>query len=495
MEKSHGIGPTETWQDFVEDVLVQRWVSDTRGTYWVINVTQSAPIPSKSHHEQFLEALEAEEDIEFEEETKRNQEEDDSKGVDESTPWLKHHTKWPTRFKDRPLNILAVTRQPPAFSPNSRPNGLTAGTYQGHRIHWNGEFEERLHTIMVALRQMLDRCLSTLDTTETQVACWIHSINDSYYPKEFKRCQRKTSEEKYFRSWKQAFSYLFRVRHFGESERVEIYGRVYSDEMAERLAAAWELTDKEKYPTLPDALAVQLFDISISLLTTPQHGGSYANCTMMHVVGVLGIDEKNHFWKSPGLFTTILAGLVWMSRLLFLEYALPERAYYGLTSPDSPEVSRTEFAIPLDRLHHIRRKYIRRGSPYALDAMLELLFKGNELRMREGGKVKFTWQTTEEVDDTLVLETPKQKMTLLMRDFHQTRVDAVLAVEQMVKKLMYGVEPDIDLDQIVDNLANWDVGYSFITDKQNKLQKAFHVLRAAATSAEGSRSLVNKSFC
>jgi hypothetical protein len=64
----------------------------------------------------------------------------------------------------------------------------------------------------------------------------------------------------------------------------------------------------------------------------------------------------------------------------------------------------------------------------------------------------------------------------------------------MVKKLMYGVEPDIDLDQIVDNLANWDVGYSFITDKQNKLQKAFHVLRAAATSAEGSRSLVNKSF-
>jgi hypothetical protein len=92
--------------------------------------------------------------------------------------------------------------------------------------------------------------------------------------------------------------------------------------MAERLAAAWELTDKEKYPTLPDALAVQLFDISISLLTTPQHGGSYANCTMMHVVGVLGIDEKNHFWKSPGLFTTILAGLVWMSRLLFLEYAL-----------------------------------------------------------------------------------------------------------------------------------------------------------------------------
>lgn len=40
--------------------------------------------------------------------------------------------------------------------------------------------------------------------------------------------------------------------------------------------------------------------------------------------------------------------------------------------------------------------------PYALDAVLELLFKGNERCIREGGKVKVTWQTPEEVDGTLV---------------------------------------------------------------------------------------------
>jgi hypothetical protein len=51
--------------------------------------------------------------------------------------------------------------------------------------------------------------------------------------------------------------------------------------MAERLTAAWELTDKKTYSTVPDALAVQLFDISISVLTTLQPGGSYTNCTMM----------------------------------------------------------------------------------------------------------------------------------------------------------------------------------------------------------------------
>jgi hypothetical protein len=215
---------------------------------------------------------------------------------------------------------------------------------------------------------------------------------------------------------------------------------------------------------------------------------------MMHFVGVLGIDEKTHFWKTPCDFTTILAGLVWMSRLLFLEYALPERAYQGLTGPDRLIASRTHFPIPLDRLHHIRAKYVRRGTPYPMDAMLDLLFKGNELRLREGGKVTATWRTTDLADDTLVLDTPKKSMTLVMGDFHQMRVDIVLAAEEMVEHLMYGLKPNVNLDQIHDNLANWNVGYSFLTDENNNLQKAFHALRMAATSAEEPRCLMDEKF-
>jgi hypothetical protein len=54
----------------------------------------------------------------------------------------------------------------------------------------------------------------------------------------------------------------------------------------------------------------------------------------------------------------------------------------------------------------------------------------------------------------------------------------------MVEHLMYGLKPNVNLDQIHDNLANWNVGYSFLTDENNNLQKAFHALRMAATSAE-----------
>jgi hypothetical protein len=56
--------------------------------------------------------------------------------------------------------------------------------------------------------------------------------------------------------------------------------------------------------------------------------------------------------------------------------------------------------------------------------------------LRVGGKIRPTWRTTEDVDDTSVLETPKTTMTLLLKDFHQMRVDRVLAIEQMVKQLM-----------------------------------------------------------
>jgi hypothetical protein len=73
IEKNHSIGTNEKWQDCVEEVLVQRWVSDTRGTYWVVNANQSTPIPSKTPYELVLEALEVEEEMDRKEEAKRNQ--------------------------------------------------------------------------------------------------------------------------------------------------------------------------------------------------------------------------------------------------------------------------------------------------------------------------------------------------------------------------------------------------------------------------------------
>jgi hypothetical protein len=81
-------------------------------------------------YEQVMEALEAEEDMELEEDTKRNQQEDNDKGLGESNPWLKHHTKWPTRFKGRPLNILAITKKTPSTSVRQVTQGVGHGCHE-----------------------------------------------------------------------------------------------------------------------------------------------------------------------------------------------------------------------------------------------------------------------------------------------------------------------------------------------------------------------------
>jgi hypothetical protein len=131
-------------------VRVQRWVNDTRGTYWIVGSVARCGTPPvrKTAYERLIEAIEAEEEVEREEERKRNQQEDDAKNRDESTPWLNDHTKWPTRFMGRPLNILAITKKPPSASAKSRRAGLAAGTHHGVTIRWDGRFEERLHAIM-----------------------------------------------------------------------------------------------------------------------------------------------------------------------------------------------------------------------------------------------------------------------------------------------------------------------------------------------------------
>lgn len=69
---------------------VQRWVANTRGKYWIISrYKQCEALPSstaKTPHELVLEALVVEEDVELEKEEQRSKEEDDAKGLDESTP-------------------------------------------------------------------------------------------------------------------------------------------------------------------------------------------------------------------------------------------------------------------------------------------------------------------------------------------------------------------------------------------------------------------------
>ncbi|PVH71396.1 hypothetical protein DL98DRAFT_615474 [Cadophora sp. DSE1049] len=73
IEKNHKIGAGRNWQDYAEEVKVQRWVAHPRGTYWVVDgLSLPTSMPSKTSYELAIKAIEAEEDMELEEDAKRN---------------------------------------------------------------------------------------------------------------------------------------------------------------------------------------------------------------------------------------------------------------------------------------------------------------------------------------------------------------------------------------------------------------------------------------
>ena len=77
---------------------------------------------------------------------------------------------------------------------------------------------------------------------------------------------------------------------------------------------------------------------------------------MMHFSAVLGINKDGQF-KESYCYTTHLAALIWISRLVMLEFALPKREYQTLRWP-----ARTAYDDYGDRLEFVRRSYLISGS-------------------------------------------------------------------------------------------------------------------------------------
>jgi len=79
------------------------------------------------------------------------------------------------------------------------------------------------------------------------------------------------------------------------------------------------------------------------------------NSPFMHYLAVRGIDVHTKGFRSSFFYTPILAGALWISRLVLLEIAIPLVAWPGLKSKCEVESVRI-------RIHQIRSKHLCEGS-------------------------------------------------------------------------------------------------------------------------------------
>jgi hypothetical protein len=115
-----------------------------------------------------------------------------------------------------------------------------------------------------------------------------------------------------------------------------------------------------------DELLELLFSLCIAFSTEQLIDGQPSSTLLGYFSGILGFSAKSQVFRSARMYTPYLSGLIYVQRLLFLEYALPARSYPTLGIYCRPRTGQ------LKRLELIRRKYMIVGSQSSFEEFMAL---------------------------------------------------------------------------------------------------------------------------
>jgi hypothetical protein len=146
----------------------------------------------------------------------------------------------------------------------------------------------------------------------------------------------------------------------------EVYSLALTVPQVEAMQDIWaEISGLEaEEPTLP-ALLEALYSSSSSRLESK---------AIVNFSGVLGVHPLQLAYRSAYDYTPYLAALIWVGRLILLEYALPLRAYNTLPTPWPDRSAYPQMQARL--CAEIRPQYLQRGSLSPVGYLIERLQHG-----------------------------------------------------------------------------------------------------------------------
>jgi hypothetical protein len=182
-------------------------------------------------------------------------------------------------------------------------------------------------------------------------------------------------------------------------------------------------------------------------------------------------------YRTAYFFTPMLAGFIWIGRLLMLEYALPGEKLEVLKWP-----AKASYKDQTQRFRQIRDKYLCRGGIHPMGRLIETLRYGRAIARKEGSRGNISWSPDKE---TLQL----YNQQLIMRAFREMVWSTVRECRAQLPELMFGWEPAVNLSRVVDNMAERRPGWSFVQEPDNGLSYSFKHLHRRAWSSK-SRGLI-----
>ncbi|KEF50810.1 uncharacterized protein A1O9_13140, partial [Exophiala aquamarina CBS 119918] len=224
--------------------------------------------------------------------------------------------------------------------------------------------------------------------------------------------------------------------------------------------------------SLLDQVVELVLELSVFLAMEEFSEGRPASTLLVYFSGILGMSPDGTSYHKIRNYTSNLAALIYYQRLIFLEWALPYRAYPYLGRSRRP--SRDHVAV----LQPIRAKYTCFGCLTPLPEFISLLSFSRTVAHTDGPSFQCFWS-----DDGQTISYENQ--SLHMDQFRSFSHSLVKRCRQLCTKLMYDWEPPVQLSQIRDNMSNVQRGYSFVHHPANHLSDVhLKLFQRVCTSTE-----------
>lgn len=228
---------------------------------------------------------------------------------------------------------------------------------------------------------MIDRCKETLTNTDHTLRCWWQSYNpDQYYPVPFRKLLWSSSRTRYVTHWKQLLSYVFRMWRLDPDEQEKMSGVRLRGKETRQMEMIWVLLTRFCQAEIP-TIAEGVFQLSVTFLKYISKHGRIADSAIVHFLGVQGILGDGTSFLRPYTYTSCLAAMLWISRLLMLEYALPQRSYSWLDLPE-----RNTYDNQIERMNNVRIKYLLTGRFHPIGHIITILHYGRKISQVESGR-------------------------------------------------------------------------------------------------------------
>jgi hypothetical protein len=235
----------------------------------------------------------------------------------------------------------------------------------------------------------------------------------------------------------------------------------------------------EKIPPWIEEVLEFVFGLIMAFCTEKVMDGRPDSTLLVYFSGVLGFSADLSGFLPARSYTSNLAALIYIQRLLFLEYALPAQGYPHLGIARRPRTDQ------LACLQNVRQEYLILGSQSPFEELFSLLAFGRAIEGSETPAFLLKWS-----DDGQILSY-RDDIAVHMEQFRRLPKVLLARTEALCEQLMYRWKPPCDLSSIKDDMANTTHGFSFVSHPKNGLGEAYLELSLKACTSQAD-SLLHK---